>query len=284
MKILISYDGSSCAQDALKELRRAGLPEQADVLVVSVAEQWRAPAGSSGQALDVSDLADSASALKVAEDARAKLWADFPGWTIEAEGKVGSVSTQVVKSADEWGADLVVVGSHGLNAAERFVFGSISQQLVTNAHSSVRVARGNPHREDQPIRLLVGVDGSSDSNVAVDEILNRHWPEHTKVWLTTAVNSYFEEDANVREREESAKLHEEIAERMKERGLSTTSIIDNLDPKYLILRTASDMEIDCIFMGARGLSRFERTLLGSVSAAISARAHCSVEVVRRRGV
>ena len=77
-------------------------------------------------------------------------------------------------------------------------------------------------------------------------------------------------------------MHEEIAGKMKAKGLSTTSVINNIDPKYLILETASDMEVDCIFMGARGLTKFERTLLGSVSAAISARAHCSVEVVRRR--
>ncbi len=282
MKILIAYDGSVCAQDALRELRRAGLPADAEVLILSVAEQWMAPTGAGGRALDVSDLADSASALKVAEEARTQLREFFSGWTIEAEGRVGSISRQIIERADEWGADMLVVGSHGLNAAERFVFGSISQQLVTNAHCSVHVARGNPHRDDQPVRLLVGVDGSDDSNVAVDEVLNRTWPEQTKVWLTTAVNSYFDEDANTREREGFRQLHEEIAGKMKAKGLSTTSVINNIDPKYLILETASDMEVDCIFMGARGLTKFERTLLGSVSAAISARAHCSVEVVRRR--
>jgi universal stress protein family protein len=40
-----------------------------------------------------------------------------------------------------------------------------------------------------------------------------------------------------------------------------------------------DMRL-AIFVGARGLSRFERFRLGSVSAAIFARAHCSVEVAR----
>ena len=281
MKILIAYDGSECAKDGLRELRRAGLPEKADVIVLSVAEQWKAPADATGKPIDVSELVDEASALKLADEARTKLWKNFSGWTIDAEGKVGSTSHQLVKRADEWDADLIIVGSHGLNAVERFVFGSISQQLVTSAHCSVRVARGNPHREEEPIRLLMGIDGSQDSRVAVDEVLSRNWPEHTKVWLVTAVSSYFEEEANRKEREEYEGLHDEIAGRMKERGLSTTSVIDNIDPKYLILGTASEMEIDCIYMGARGLTKFERTLLGSVSASIAARAKCSVEVVRK---
>jgi len=38
---------------------------------------------------------------------------------------------------------------------------------------------------------------------------------------------------------------------------------------------------DCIFVGSAGFSnRLKRFVLGSVSAAVAARAHCSVEVVR----
>jgi nucleotide-binding universal stress UspA family protein len=38
-----------------------------------------------------------------------------------------------------------------------------------------------------------------------------------------------------------------------------------------------------VFVGATGLTnRFERFLLGSTAAAVAARAHCSVEVVRKR--
>jgi nucleotide-binding universal stress UspA family protein len=43
MKILITYDGSECAEAALDDLRRAGLPPAADALVVSVTEVWLPP-------------------------------------------------------------------------------------------------------------------------------------------------------------------------------------------------------------------------------------------------
>jgi hypothetical protein len=54
-------------------------------------------------------------------------------------------------------------------------------------------------------------------------------------------------------------------------------------PKKRSSRRGSKLGADCIFVGARGLSRFERFRLGSVSAATAARAHCSVEIVRFGG-
>lgn len=40
MKVLVAYDGSESADTAIDGLRRAGLPIEANALVVSVAEVW----------------------------------------------------------------------------------------------------------------------------------------------------------------------------------------------------------------------------------------------------
>jgi nucleotide-binding universal stress UspA family protein len=53
------------------------------------------------------------------------------------------------------------------------------------------------------------------------------------------------------------------------------------DPKRLVVDEANAWSADCIFVGARGLSRMQRVLLGSVSGAVAARATCSVEVIRK---
>ena len=60
-------------------------------------------------------------------------------------------------------------------------------------------------------------------------------------------------------------------------------MIQEEDPKLLLIAEAERSNADSIFVGARGLSRVERFLLGSVSTAVVSRAHCSVEVARERG-
>lgn len=60
-----------------------------------------------------------------------------------------------------------------------------------------------------------------------------------------------------------------------------TSILAG-DPKVVLLEAAAEWSADCIFLGSRGLNRWERLLLGSVSHAVATRARCPVEVIRMR--
>jgi nucleotide-binding universal stress UspA family protein len=71
-------------------------------------------------------------------------------------------------------------------------------------------------------------------------------------------------------------------EQLKAAGLATTAIIKVEEPKRLLLSEAERWDADCVFVGARGLSRLKRLLLGSVSMAVVTRAQCSVEVVRAK--
>jgi nucleotide-binding universal stress UspA family protein len=79
---------------------------------------------------------------------------------------------------------------------------------------------------------------------------------------------------------------EEIVEsagtQLKAAGLVATAIIKVEEPKRLLLSEAERWNADCIFVGARGLSRLRRLLFGSVSMAVVTRAQCSVEVVRSK--
>ena len=53
-----------------------------------------------------------------------------------------------------------------------------------------------------------------------------------------------------------------------------------LDAYHVLVSEAEEWEADSVFVGSTGLSRLERFILGSVSAAVAPRVSCSVEVVR----
>lgn len=63
-------------------------------------------------------------------------------------------------------------------------------------------------------------------------------------------------------------------------GLSATRYVVSGGATRGLLRRAQEWGATSIFVGARGLSRGQRLLLGSVSTAVAMRAPCSVEIVR----
>ena len=53
----------------------------------------------------------------------------------------GSARAVILDEAERWKADLIVVGSHGYGAWQRFLLGSVSQAVVSHAKCSVEVVR-----------------------------------------------------------------------------------------------------------------------------------------------
>jgi nucleotide-binding universal stress UspA family protein len=54
---------------------------------------------------------------------------------------LGGPRSVIIDEADKWGADLIVVGSHGHRGFERFLLGSVSEGVARHAHCSVEVIR-----------------------------------------------------------------------------------------------------------------------------------------------
>ena len=286
MKVLVAYDGSECADAALDDLRRAGLPSDAQIKVMSVFESWLPPSG-----LEIIEqIGRDQEYLILARRGGIRLVSMEPGWDVKSESGAGSPATVIIEKADEWEADLIVVGSHGHTALGRFFFGSVSQKVLHEARRSVRVARGRIEEPGTPVRLIIGIDGSKGAEAAVEAVAARKWPAGSEArivnatWATPQLTSHRmvgpiiawinEEKARVK------KLLDEAVGKLSAAGLKTDAVMKVEEPKRLLIAEAESWGADCIFVGARGMGRVERFLLGSVSSAVAARAHCSVEVVR----
>jgi nucleotide-binding universal stress UspA family protein len=175
----------------------------------------------------------------------------------------------------------------------RLILGNISQRVLYEAHSSVRIARGQQKNADKPIRLLIGVDNSSDSQAAVDAVCSREWPRGTEVGLLAVVDTVMTisnpsepsamkwiEVGDEKNWDQVREFLEPSAQKLRTAGLHAEVLIRRGNPADQILEEADTWGAGCIFVGARGTRGIDRLLLGSVSSAVSARAHCSVEVVR----
>lgn len=63
--------------------------------------------------------------------------------TVSYEVGAGDAAQTIVEKAEEWGADLIVVGSHGYGFWKRNLLGSVSDKVVHHAPCSVLVVRGS---------------------------------------------------------------------------------------------------------------------------------------------
>ena len=308
MKILIAYDGSDSSEAALRELERAGLGDEAEVLVMSVADVFVPSPVDDGRdngfPIHVPEAVKRAHErsrhkLEQAEDlagrASEQLKSMFPGWRVSYHAEADSPAWAVIRRADDWKPDLIVMGARGHSVfGGRLILGSISQRVLYEARCSVRIARGPRKHTDKPARILIGVDNSTDSNAAIEAVSRRQWPAGTEVGLLAVVDTVMaitpdpaepsvvkwievsDEDTWDKVRE----IFEPSAEQLRNAGLFTEVLIRRGNPADQILEEADSWGADCIFVGARGTRGIDRLLLGSVSSAVSARAHCSVEVVR----
>src|SRR5579863_7598716 len=129
MKLLVGYDGSECSKATLANLKQAGLPTSGQALIVSVAE-----------AAEEFDRAGHA--VKFAAELCTQI---LPNWQVSTDAWVGVAKSSLLKRAESWKPDIMVMGSHGRSVVGRLILGSVSQYILHYAPCSVRIGRPSPH-------------------------------------------------------------------------------------------------------------------------------------------
>jgi nucleotide-binding universal stress UspA family protein len=282
MNILIAYDGSRAADAGLVDLARAGMPPTGVARVLSIADAvlpLSVPSRLVGAEPIPPDLMKEApqavealqEAIATAREGAELLKKTLPGWEVTPVAQADAPAWGIIKEADAWQPDIVVVGSEGKSALGRFLLGSIAYKVLTEGRCNVRIARTRKTTRQGPIRIVVGVDGSPGALAAVDLVAKRHWPAGTEVLLLLCGSSS--------ESESAAALEVAKVRLSSYRGLSLRAETRDGDPKRELIEAAGDWEADGIYVGARGLGPVDRFLLGSVSLYVALNADCSVGVV-----
>jgi len=135
------------------------------------------------------------------------------------------------------------------------------------------------------VKILLAIDSSSASQVAVQEVIDRPWPPGTTVEVVSVVDTYcgwngpevF--DALMDAGRQAVESHAAV---LTTSGLSSRSKVLCGDPKTMVVDYASETGADLLIVGSHDASDLTRFLLGSVARAVVRHAACSVEVVRPR--
>lgn len=143
MKILLAVDGSSHSDAAVAVVASRPWPSGTIIKIVSVVEN--VPMGLIGlPAAYFQDLIRpmEENARTAVDNAKTNLIKTF-GDSVDVYGDVrrGSPKKMIIEEADRWGADLIILGSHGHGALESLLLGSLPLFLVLHAPCSVEVVR-----------------------------------------------------------------------------------------------------------------------------------------------
>lgn len=146
MKILLATDGSAHSKAAVEEVARRPFPPRTSIRIISIIDRTVltrniGPLGGLNEYYDEANR----NAIKSAEDAienaakilrKKNILLSITTAVIE-----GSPKSVIIEEAEKYGADLIVVGSHGYGAIERFMLGSVSHAVSLHAKCSVEIVR-----------------------------------------------------------------------------------------------------------------------------------------------
>ena len=144
MKVLIATDGSEYGKAAVSAAAERPWPPGTNLRVLTVMERPAISYITGGEReldLNYNQLAaEIRSSLEaIAIDAARSL--EREGLTVSHIVKEGVAAEEIIDEAKEWGADLILLGTHGRHGIKRFILGSVARIVATHAPCSVEVVR-----------------------------------------------------------------------------------------------------------------------------------------------
>jgi nucleotide-binding universal stress UspA family protein len=292
MKVLVATDGSKYGRWALNWVATLPLVEPPTVTALHVLDSatLRLPFRTK---LEIQRAeARSARTLMKATQQLASL-----KLTGTARRERGPAASTILKRAPKR-EGLLVVGSQGLDALDRFMLGSVSTKLIQHAPCPVLVVKG----EAVPLRrIILATDGSAASAKALAFVLREfqpdrssgkdgHVPLHVSVIhviprrplapIEIGTTVPWTKYRGLKVKEVGHRLVEQSAQKLITAGFLAEPLCQLGNPAGKIMTAASTQHADLIVMGAKGLADIDRFLLGSVSTRVVQHTHCAVLVVR----
>jgi len=292
-KLFVAIDFSPNSDEALRQAHDRALSTGAQLAVCHIVPN---ELRSNLLFPDVSRIAALKFPLEmkqIAEAAAARV-AEITGRTEEEFELIvddGTPQALILNRAEEWLADLVIVGSHGQTSAADALLGSVTDSVIRHAHCPVLIVRLGKRTG----RIVAGTDFSDPVlpalRAAGDEA-ERTGAKLTvvhsldMVWSLAAYPALAFGGAPFNVSAEQIKELELVAtqrleESLKQLNVSGDTLVTIGPAGKALIDIASERKADLIVVGTIGRTGLRRALLGSVAETVAKGAPCSVLIIRQ---
>ncbi|HAS28270.1 MAG TPA: universal stress protein [Dehalococcoidia bacterium] len=141
-KILVPLDGSKTAEGVLPHAKALAYSEKAELILINVVAN---PAFE----FAFSDPSIAARTIAEEEELGSKYMAEIEerlkseGYKVTSLIKGGSAANTILKTAEEMGADIIAMSTHGRTGPAHWVIGSVAEKVVHHSKIPVMLIRSN---------------------------------------------------------------------------------------------------------------------------------------------
>jgi nucleotide-binding universal stress UspA family protein len=288
--ILVAADFSESSRGAFQVACALAREESTRVVVLNVMEPKYVPESPvyfGQQSVRYLPVARDASEHESLKRRLREIYVSDHPLDVEYQTREGETGAEILRSSEELGCDLIVMGTHGRSGLGRLLAGSIAETVLRKASCPVLALRGQevPRRSEPILVILHPTDVSecSRASLHVARRLARDVGARLVVLHVTPVEVVLEGTlAGGGDPDADRDSLEEICEEMEGPDLKcpVETRLERGDPTAKILRVAGEIEADLIVMGTHGRSGLGRALMGSVAEAVLRRARCPVLITR----
>jgi nucleotide-binding universal stress UspA family protein len=277
MRLIVGIDGSKHSRWAMEWATRLPLTKRPAILAVHALDlvSFRAPFVV--QPVVVGNQPFIRAEIRRLRRQATEVIADAKEFFSEAKGPVKVVlekatpATAILKHARR--EDLIVLGSRGLTAVDRFMLGSVSSNVAAHARSSILIVKQPP----RPIRrLLFATDGSKSSQKALRFLTQDLRSDGVEALVVHILP--FLKYPEVKKAGQA--LLDREAERLFRAGYTVTETLRLGQTANEIIKVADRNNVDLVVGGAKGLGAIARFFLGSVSTKLLHHTSSSILIVR----
>ena len=149
MKVLIAVDQSECSQMAVQSVVKRHWPTNSEFRIISVCEPIATQCVGYSAAYFPTVLVEAEQSLRkqskeYIKETVAEVQKNFVDHKVSGEVLDGYAWRSIVDDANHWGADLIIVGSHGRSGLSRIFLGSVAEAVAGHASCSVEIIKGHP--------------------------------------------------------------------------------------------------------------------------------------------